>query len=96
MTRRVALDGAVCSGLPRTRQTGEIVLADRGLDLATAPGLEEIRPTTGEASGGYDDLHQRICDAMHELVADPSWHNLAVFAHGGTDQKRKAWGHGEV
>lgn len=50
----IPVDKAVCSGLPRTRQTGQIVLADRDIEIGTEPGLEEIRPMQGEASGGYD------------------------------------------
>ncbi len=111
------VDKAVCSGLPRTRQTGEIVLADRDIEILVEPGLEEIRPMQGEVSGGYDiysdvafshwravdegaqflggeryaDFYARICVAVHDLVADPEWHNLAVFAHGGTNAAILGW-----
>lgn len=37
------IDRAVISGLPRTRQTAERLLAGRGLELHERPGLEEIR-----------------------------------------------------
>jgi probable phosphoglycerate mutase len=113
----VAVDKAICSGLPRTRQTGEIILANRGLQIGTVPGLEEIRPIKGEASGGYDiysdvafshwravdegaqflggeryaDFYARICVAMHELIADPDWSNMAAFAHGGTNAAVLGW-----
>ncbi|MGB5721850.1 MAG: histidine phosphatase family protein, partial [Woeseiaceae bacterium] len=33
----------------------------------------------------------RISAAMDVLIADPSWHNLAVFAHGGTNAAILGW-----
>ncbi len=113
----IAVDKAVCSGLVRTRQTGQIVLAGRDIEIGTEPGLEEIRPMQGEASGGYDiysdvafshwravdegaqflggeryaDFYARICVAVHDLIADPDWYNLAVFAHGGTNAAILGW-----
>ena len=116
----VHIDKAVCSGLPRTRQTGETILADRELDLDVVPGLEEIRPSKGEVAGGYDivadiafshwratqpeatflggeryhDFYDRICSAMDELLADDSWHDLAIFAHGGTNAAVLGWATG--
>jgi broad specificity phosphatase PhoE len=39
----VPFDRAICSGLPRTRETAAIVLGARKLDLAIVPELEEIR-----------------------------------------------------
>lgn len=50
----IVVDRAICSGLPRTRQTAEIVLASRELELEERRAFEEIRPRTGEAAGGYD------------------------------------------
>lgn len=41
--RPVAIDRAVCSGLPRTRETAEILLEGRGLPLEEAPAFREIR-----------------------------------------------------
>jgi broad specificity phosphatase PhoE len=42
--RQVAFDIALCSGLPRTRETAEIVLsAGRGAALEDEPGLEELK-----------------------------------------------------
>lgn len=38
------IDRAVCSGLPRTRETAEIVIGARELTLEEVPELEEIRP----------------------------------------------------
>lgn len=43
MLAGVTFDRAICSGLPRTRETAEIVLADRTLALETNPAFEEIR-----------------------------------------------------
>jgi probable phosphoglycerate mutase len=39
----VPFDRAICSGLPRTRETATIVLGPRKLDLGVVPALEEIR-----------------------------------------------------
>lgn len=39
----VPFDRAICSGLPRTRETASFVLQDRKLDLGIVPDLEEIR-----------------------------------------------------
>lgn len=43
--RRIAFDVALCSGLSRTRETAEIVLAAHGPDLALEdePGFEELK-----------------------------------------------------
>ncbi len=116
----VHVDKALCSGLPRTRQTGETVLGDREIELEVCSELEEIRPVTGTTAGGYDvyadiafshwravheearflggeryhDFYARICKAMDALLADPSWHNLAVFAHGGTNAAALGWATG--
>jgi probable phosphoglycerate mutase len=113
----VHVDKAICSGLPRTRQTGLTVLADRELELGVFQELEEIRPQKGQSAGGYDiysdiafshwrapqadatflggeryhDFYGRISAAMDVLIADPSWHNLAVFAHGGTNAAILGW-----
>lgn len=53
----VAVDRVICSGLPRTQQTAEIVLAGRGLPIGTEAGLEEIRPVRAESSPDFDLLH---------------------------------------
>jgi len=112
----VALDRAVCSGLRRTRQTAERVLAGRDMDVETNRGLEEIRPATErqpdfelfrdiayshwKASepgsrflGGelYAEFYARIAQVMEEIVADPGWHNIALFAHGGTNAAILGW-----
>ena len=50
----IAVDRAVCSGLLRTRQTGETILAGRGIELEVITDLEEIRPTREEMAGGQD------------------------------------------
>jgi probable phosphoglycerate mutase len=116
----VPIDKAVCTGLPRTRQTGLTVLGDRDVELGTFAELEEIRPQMGESAGGYDiysdiafshwrapqadatflggeryhDFYARISAAMESMLTDPSWHNLAVFAHGGTNAAVLGWATG--
>lgn len=116
----VHVDKALCSGLPRTKQTGEAVLGDRKIELEVFPELEEIRPAKGASAGGYDvyaeiafshwratdedarflggeryhDFYARISAAMNSLLADPDWHNLTVFAHGGTNAAALGWATG--
>lgn len=116
----VHVDKALCTGLPRTRQTGETILGDREVNLEDFAELEEIRPLKGESAGGYDiysdiafshwraseedarflrgeryhDFYSRVSAAMETLLADHSWHNLAVFAHGGTNAAVLGWATG--
>jgi len=113
----VHIDKAQCSGLPRTRQTGEMILGSRDIALETNAGFLEIRQIQGEASGNYDivadvafchwqatddearflggerysDFYARIEAAMNDVLADDSWHNLAVFAHGATNAAVLGW-----
>lgn len=107
----VTIDKAICSGLIRTRQTGQIVLGAREISLGVNPGFVEIRQAMGDAPGSYDvfsdvayshfraideeaqflggerysDFYSRIQSAVEDVLADDSWHNLAVFAHGATN-----------
>ncbi|MGB5336216.1 MAG: histidine phosphatase family protein [Woeseiaceae bacterium] len=116
----VHVDKALCSGLVRTRQTGELVLGDRDVELGVFEDLEEIRPQMGQSAGGYDvytdiafshwrapeadarflggeryqDFYARICAGMDKVLADRSWHNLALFAHGGTNAAVLGWATG--
>ncbi len=113
----VQIDKALCSGLQRTRQTGETVLGDRDIPLETDSGFAEIRQLDGEYTGDYDvvadiafshwrapdeearflggerysDFYARIRTAIKRVLADSSWHNLAVFAHGGTNAAILGW-----
>lgn len=50
----VHVDKALCSGLPRTSQTGKTILGDRDIALEVCAELEEIRPLKGQSAGGYD------------------------------------------
>lgn len=45
---RVPLDLAVCTGLQRTRQTAELAIAPRDLDIAVVEGLSEAKTGTFE------------------------------------------------
>jgi broad specificity phosphatase PhoE len=113
----IHVDKAICSGLPRTRQTGETVLGDRAMEIDVFAELEEIWPFKGVPAGGYDlysdiafshwraeqedarflggeryhDFYERISRAIGTLLADSSWHDLAVFAHGGTNAAVLGW-----
>lgn len=49
----VPIDRAVCSGLPRTRQTGEIILGNRTLEIENDSEFREIRQLD-EFEGDYD------------------------------------------
>ncbi|MEM6513222.1 MAG: histidine phosphatase family protein [Pseudomonadota bacterium] len=113
----VAIDKAICSGLPRTLETATTVLGERDISIGVHPELEEIRPAKGEQSGGYDpvsdvafshwraedpestflggerysDFYLRVTAEIERIVADESWHNLAAFAHGGTNAAVLGW-----
>ena len=39
----------------------------------------------------YADFYERVSAAMESLVSDPDWHNLAIFAHGGTNSAILGW-----
>ena len=116
----VHVDKAVCSGFPRTLQTGAIILGERSLQLEIVSGLQEIRHGAGETKVGYDicadvafshwraphedatflggdryhEFYARIAGTMEGLLADTTWHNLAVFAHGGTNAAVLGWATG--
>lgn len=113
----VQIDKALCSGLQRTRQTGETVLGSRDIPLEIDSGFSEIRQLDGEYTGDYDvvadiafshwrapdeaarflggerysDFYARIRTAIKGVLADSSWHSLAVFAHGGTNAAILGW-----
>ena len=113
----VQIDKALCSGLPRTRQTAETVLSPREITLEVDSGFVEIRQLQGEPPGPYDvvediafshfratdvearflggerysDFYARIREASEKLLADDSWHNVAIFAHGGTNAAVLGW-----
>ena len=50
MMAEVPVDRAVCSGLPRTRQTIERILAGRDMAIEEVPDLEEIRSQNAQAA----------------------------------------------
>ncbi len=50
MMADVLIDRAVCSGLPRTRQTIERILGDRDLPVEEVPDLEELRSEKAQAA----------------------------------------------
>jgi len=111
------VDKAICSGLLRTRQTGELVLGSRGIPLEIDAGYVEIQQLRGAAPEPYDviadvafshfraddvearflggerysDFYLRIQKAIEGTLADDSWHDLAVFAHGATNAAVLGW-----
>jgi broad specificity phosphatase PhoE len=56
LMRDVSIDLAVCSGLPRTRETAELVLGDRGLEIREELDLEEIKPGNPAEATDFDIL----------------------------------------
>jgi probable phosphoglycerate mutase len=39
----------------------------------------------------YADFYGRVSAAMESFTNDPDWHNLAIFAHGGTNAAILGW-----
>lgn len=39
----------------------------------------------------YSDFYARITSALDGILADSGWHNIAVFAHGGTNAAILGW-----
>ena len=52
----VSIDAALCSGLPRTLETGRIILGKREVELRPDPGFVEIRQRQGDAPADFDVL----------------------------------------
>lgn len=65
------------------------------LDLVEHVAFSHWRATeTGSrflAGELYADFYKRISTAMDSLTSDPDWHNLAIFAHGGTNAAILGW-----
>jgi probable phosphoglycerate mutase len=76
-------------------QKGE---AAGGYDIYTEIAFSHWRAPQADATflGGerYHDFFVRISAAMESMLGDPSWHNLAVFAHGGTNAAVLGWATG--
>ena len=69
LLKATVFDKAVCSGLPRTKETARFVLGDRPLPLEIVPALEEIR-------GG---------DAVARARLSPVDYAYAMFQASGPD-----------
>lgn len=69
--------------------------APGGYDIVTDVAFSHWRAEQEDAAflGGerYRDFYARIADAMDALLRDTSWHDLAVFAHGGTNAAVLGW-----
>ena len=39
----------------------------------------------------YHEFYQRVAAAFESLMQEPDWHNLALFAHGGTNAAILGW-----
>lgn len=71
----VPFDRAVCSGLPRTTETGSIVLGGRTLALETIPDIEEIR-------GGTPEQRAKMEPADYAYAMFASGKTRATYAFG--------------
>ena len=69
-----------------------------GYDICADVAFSHWRAPDQDATflGGerYHDFYGRIADAMNCLLADRGWHDLAVFAHGGTNAAILGWATG--
>ncbi len=72
----VALDRAICSGLPRTRETAELVLAQ-----ASSPPELETEPELVEIHGGRP---KGLITSRKELVATMAFHFARAAEDGAT------------
>jgi len=65
------------------------------LDLVEDVAFSHWRATENGSRflGGelYADFYQRISAAMDSFTSNPDWHNLAIFAHGGTNAAILGW-----
>ena len=78
----------------RTR-SGEV---SGGYDICSDVAFSHWRAPQKDATflGGerYHDFYARVSAAMDAMLTDPSWHNLAIFAHGGTNAAVLGWATG--
>lgn len=69
--------------------------APGGYDIVTEVAFSHWRAGQEDAAflGGerYSDFYERISSAMDALLRDSTWHDLAVFAHGGTNAAILGW-----
>ena len=69
--------------------------APGGYDIVTDVAFSHWRAGQEDAAflGGerYSDFYERISSAMDALLRDSTWHDLAVFAHGGTNAAILGW-----
>jgi probable phosphoglycerate mutase len=69
-----------------------------GYDICSDVAFSHWRAPQQDATflGGerYHDFYARISAAAERLLGDDSWHDLAVFAHGGTNAAVLGWATG--
>jgi probable phosphoglycerate mutase len=68
----VSFDRVVCSGLLRTRETAERLIAGRPLQIEERPALEEIRPGHAVLESDFDMLRDVAYAGTRAAVADSS------------------------
>jgi broad specificity phosphatase PhoE len=65
------------------------------LDLVTHVAFSHWHATTDGSRflGGelYADFYARVTAEMQQITSNPEWHNLAIFAHGGTNAAILGW-----
>lgn len=101
MFRDIAVDRAVCSGLVRTRQTGETILAGRRIELEVISDLEEIRPAKEEVAGGQDVFadvafsHWRASDDDARFLGGERYSDFYARVAGAMESllSSKGWNH---
>ncbi len=78
--RDVSFDRAVCSGLPRTRQTAEPILVGRGLVLEERPVLKEIRSGGEYPEPPAEGLPAHVYTLENAADPDTRWAGGEVIA----------------
>jgi broad specificity phosphatase PhoE len=71
----IPFDRAICSGMPRTRETAALVLSGRNLDVAIVPELEEIR-------GGDPVARAKLSPVDYAYAMFQAGHPGACYAFG--------------
>jgi probable phosphoglycerate mutase len=86
----------VISGLQEIRHgIGEV---PGGYDICADVAFSHWRAVHSDATflGGerYHDFYDRVAATVETLLVDDSWHDIAVFAHGGTNAAILGWATG--
>lgn len=69
--RKIPIDRAIHTGLPRTKETAEIVLQGQEVQLETCEALREVSPGPMDASGA-GSMEERFVGALSNVVSRES------------------------